>query len=109
MKADFSVGKLNISLYSECEKHKLNNKPAVDVQPVLLFLRLWPAFWPLHSCGSVQTAVFYCGLSGFTVAEMCDRRLQILLRSVLRAMQGAFPVSEFSGRFVSPLPCPGIV
>lgn len=34
MKADFSVGKLNISLYSDCEKHKLNKKPAVDVQPV---------------------------------------------------------------------------
>ena len=34
MKADFSERKLNISLYSECEKHKLNNKPAVDVQPV---------------------------------------------------------------------------
>ncbi|MBQ5327076.1 MAG: hypothetical protein J6K80_07725 [Oscillospiraceae bacterium] len=34
MKADFSVGKLNISLYFDCEKHKLNNKPAVDVQPV---------------------------------------------------------------------------
>lgn len=72
----------------------------------LLFLRLWPAFWPLHSCGSVQTAVFYCGLSGFTVAEICDRRLQILPRPVLRAMQGAFPVSEFfrQGCFPSPLP-----
>ena len=44
MKADFSVGKLNIRLYFDCEKHKLNNKPAVDVQPVFAFFTALACF-----------------------------------------------------------------
>ena len=74
----------------------------------LLFLRLWTAFWPLHSCGSVQTAVFYCGLSGFTVGCMvlacrycpvCFTGNAGCFSGVLIFPAGLFPLSPAPGLY----------